>query len=171
MLLPNCCQVPVIGSAPNADAASLAAARAADPTLIPCCPAAFDLDAIRTALKLDSVARKPAFVLLNAEPPFGKVCEEARLGLKYGGANPPVPIPHHLLRSTILSMVAAPIGRWTQECSRFGNRGRTPTAGRWNALPGFRPVCPNDNAHDRLADNTQLAQVGFHTGLNCAVGG
>src|SRR5438046_1328007 len=38
----------LIDSAPNADAASLAAARVADLILIPCRPAAFDLDAIGT---------------------------------------------------------------------------------------------------------------------------
>jgi chromosome partitioning protein len=56
----------IIDSAPNADAASLEAARAAELILIPCRPAAFDLNAIGTTLNLASVAAKPAFVLLNA---------------------------------------------------------------------------------------------------------
>jgi len=62
----------VIDSAPNADAASLAAARAADLILIPCRPAAFDLNAIATTLNLAAVAQKPAYVLLNAVPPLGR---------------------------------------------------------------------------------------------------
>src|SRR4051812_42131548 len=60
----------IIDSAPNADASSLAAAQAADLILIPCRPAAFDLNAIGTTLNLAAVAGKPAFVLLNAVPPL-----------------------------------------------------------------------------------------------------
>jgi chromosome partitioning protein len=62
----------IIDSAPNADAASLAAARAADLILVPCRPAAFDLNAIGTTLSLAVVAGKPAFVVLNAVPPSAK---------------------------------------------------------------------------------------------------
>src|SRR5262249_34596782 len=61
----------------NADAASLAAAQAADLILIPCRPAAFDLNAIGTTLNLAAVAGKPAYVVLNAVPPVGKVGEAA----------------------------------------------------------------------------------------------
>lgn len=67
----------IIDSAPNADSASMAAARAADLILIPCRPAAFDLNAIGTTLSLASVAGKSAWVLLNAVPPQGKLGEEA----------------------------------------------------------------------------------------------
>jgi chromosome partitioning protein len=75
----------LIDSAPNADAASLAAARVADMILIPCRPAAFDLDAIGTTLNLAAVAGKPAWVLLNAVPPQGKLGEEATAALQQGG--------------------------------------------------------------------------------------
>ena len=61
----------IIDSAPNADTASLAAAKAADLILIPCRPASFDLNAIGTTLSLAAVASKPAYVLLNAVPPQG----------------------------------------------------------------------------------------------------
>jgi chromosome partitioning protein len=87
----------IIDSAPNADAASLAAARAADLILVPCRPAAFDLNAIGTTLNLASVAGKPAFVLLNAVPPLGKVGEEARVALKNGGVNVAAPVLHQLV--------------------------------------------------------------------------
>jgi chromosome partitioning protein len=87
----------IIDSAPNADAASLAAARAADLILIPCRPAAFDLAAIGTTLNLASVASKPAFVVLNAVPPLGKVGEEARRVLMDGGVQVAPPLLHHLV--------------------------------------------------------------------------
>jgi chromosome partitioning protein len=86
-----------IDSAPNADAASLAAAQAADLILIPCRPAAFDLNAIGTTLNLASVAGKPAFVLLNAVPPVGKVGEEARLALENAGVQVVGPVLHQLV--------------------------------------------------------------------------
>lgn len=87
----------IIDSAPNADAASLAAARAADVILIPCRPAAFDLNAIGTTLALASVAGKPAFVLLNAVPPQGRVGEEARQALIGGGVAVAEPVLHQLV--------------------------------------------------------------------------
>jgi chromosome partitioning protein len=77
----------LIDSAPNADSASLAAARVADLILIPCRPAAFDLDAIGTTLSLATLANKPAWVVLNAVPPKGKLVAEAAIpapaGLSY----------------------------------------------------------------------------------------
>src|SRR5579883_355876 len=87
----------LIDSAPNADAASLAAARAADLILIPCRPAAFDLNAIGTTLNLAAVAAKPAYVLLNAVPPHGKVGEEARAALRAGGVAVADPVLHQLV--------------------------------------------------------------------------
>lgn len=87
----------IIDSAPNADAASLAAARAADLILIPCRPAAFDLNAIGTTLNLAAVAGKPAFVLLNAVPPLGKVGDEARRALTAAGVAVADPMLHQLV--------------------------------------------------------------------------
>lgn len=87
----------IIDSAPNADAASLAAARAADLILIPCRPAAFDLGAIGTTLNLAAVANKPAYVVLNAVPPLGRVGEEARDALRAGGVAVAEPMLHQLV--------------------------------------------------------------------------
>jgi len=87
----------ILDSAPNADAASLAAAQAADLILIPCRPSAFDLNAIGTTLNLASVAAKPAYVLLNAVPPYGKVGEEARAALTAAGVTVAEPVLHHLV--------------------------------------------------------------------------
>jgi chromosome partitioning protein len=86
----------IIDSAPNADSTSLAAARAADLILVPCRPAAFDLNAIGTTLNLAAVAGKPAYVVLNAVPPLGKVGEEARNALRAGGVEV-VPVVLHQL--------------------------------------------------------------------------
>ncbi len=87
----------IIDSAPNADAASLAAAKAADLILIPCRPAAFDLNAIGTTLSLAAIAGRPAFVLLNAVPSQGKLAEEARDILSKSGVQVAAPILHHLV--------------------------------------------------------------------------
>jgi len=87
----------IIDSAPNADTASLAAAKAADFILIPCRPAAFDLDAIGTTLSLAVVAGKPAYVVLNAVPPQGKLAEEARETLSKAGIRVADLVLHHLV--------------------------------------------------------------------------
>ena len=86
----------LIDSAPNADAASLAAARVADLILIPP-PAAFDLDAIGTTLNLAAVAGKPAWVVLNAVAPHGKLGEEAAAALRQGGVQVAPLMLHHLV--------------------------------------------------------------------------
>jgi chromosome partitioning protein len=87
----------LIDSAPNADAASLAAARASDMILVPCRPAAFDLNAIGTTLNLAALAGKPAWVLLNAVPPHGKLGEEATVALQQGGVQVAPLSLHHLV--------------------------------------------------------------------------
>jgi chromosome partitioning protein len=71
----------VIDTAPNADRASLIAARAADLIVIPCRPAAFDLEAIEATCDLAALARKPAWVVLSAAPIRSAVVGEARKGL------------------------------------------------------------------------------------------
>lgn len=76
----------VIDTAPNADRASLAAARAADLILIPCRPASFDLDAIEATRDLAAIAKKPAWVVLSSAPTRSAIVEEARSGLEQQGA-------------------------------------------------------------------------------------
>ncbi len=75
----------VIDTAPNADRASLTAARAADLVLIPCRPASFDLDAIEATCDLADIAKKPAWVVLNAAPIRSGIVDEARKGLEGQG--------------------------------------------------------------------------------------
>jgi chromosome partitioning protein len=76
----------IIDTAPNADRASLAAARASDLILIPCRPAAFDLEAIEATRDLATIARKPAWVVLSSAPARSAIVEEARRGLEEQGA-------------------------------------------------------------------------------------
>jgi chromosome partitioning protein len=106
----------IIDIAPNADAASLAAARAADIILIPCRPAAFDLNAIGTTLNLASVAGKPAYVLLNAVPPLGKVGDEARRALDGAG----VAVAELSLHQLVAFSHAVNDGRTAQEFDPTG---------------------------------------------------
>jgi chromosome partitioning protein len=77
----------VLDTAPNADQTASLAARIADLVLIPCRPAAFDLEAIETTLLLAKTAGKPAYVVLNAVPPRSSIGKEAADGLAGRGAN------------------------------------------------------------------------------------
>src|SRR4051794_26277316 len=75
-----------VDTAPNADQAALGAARAADLVLIPCRPSAFDLEAVETTLTLAELARKPAFVVLNAAQVRSGLTGEAGAALATKGA-------------------------------------------------------------------------------------
>ncbi|HLZ24521.1 MAG TPA: ParA family protein [Ktedonobacterales bacterium] len=74
-----------VDTAPNADQAAAHAARAANIILVPCRPAAFDLEAIETTLMLAKTAGKPAYVVLNAVPPRSSIADEAEQGLTARG--------------------------------------------------------------------------------------
>ena len=76
----------IVDTAPNADRASLIAARIADIILIPCRPAAFDLDAIEATRDLADIAKRPAFVVLSSAPVRSPLTEEARRGLEVKGS-------------------------------------------------------------------------------------
>src|SRR3954451_7018680 len=75
-----------VDTAPNADQAALGAARAADLVLIPCRPSAFDLEAVEATLTLAEIARKPAYVVLNAAQVRGGLTGEAGAALAAKGA-------------------------------------------------------------------------------------
>ena len=84
----------ILDTAPNADQTASLAARAADIVLIPCRPAAFDLEAVETTLMLAKLTAKPAYVVLNAVPPrSGGTDKEAALRLEAQGASV---APHRL---------------------------------------------------------------------------
>jgi chromosome partitioning protein len=84
----------ILDTAPNADQTASLAARAADVVLIPCRPAAFDLEAVEVTLMLARTAQKPAYVVLNAVPPrSGGIDKEAAEQLTGQGASV---APHQL---------------------------------------------------------------------------
>jgi chromosome partitioning protein len=83
----------VLDTAPNADQTASLAARAADLVLIPCRPAAFDLEAIETTLSLTKAVGKPAYVVLNAVPSRSGISDEAAASLAGQGAQV---APHRL---------------------------------------------------------------------------
>ena len=84
----------ILDTAPNADQTASLAARSADIVLIPCRPAAFDLEAVETTLMLAKLTAKPAYVVLNAVPPrSGGTDKEAAARLEAQGASV---APHHL---------------------------------------------------------------------------
>ena len=75
----------VIDTAPHAEGAALAAARAADLIVIPCRPALFDLHAVSGSLDIARLAGVPAVAVLNAVPPRGTLTAEARAVLAEAG--------------------------------------------------------------------------------------
>ena len=68
----------VLDGAPNADAATLAAAKVADIILIPCRPTAMDLAAMTATLSIATIANTPAWIVLNAVHHLGHQEKEAR---------------------------------------------------------------------------------------------
>ena len=75
----------VIDTAPHAEGAALAAARAADLIVIPCRPALFDLHAVAGSLDIAGLSGVPALAVLNAAPPRGALAAEARTALGDAG--------------------------------------------------------------------------------------
>lgn len=58
----------IIDTPPHADAVALQSAKVADLVIIPTRAGGFDLEAIQTTLEMVEIARKPAYVLINAVP-------------------------------------------------------------------------------------------------------
>ena len=71
----------VLDTAPDTDAGTRAAARAADVILIPCRPAAADLSAIRATVQIARRARTPTYAVLNAAPVRNPLVEQAHTAL------------------------------------------------------------------------------------------
>lgn len=78
----NGAKLTVIDTAPHSEQAALAAARLSDLILIPCRPAVFDLRAIQQSIDIAALAKKPAFVVLNAVPARGTREKESRQALE-----------------------------------------------------------------------------------------
>lgn len=73
----NGADVAIIDTAPHSDRDALAAAKVADLVFVPCRPTVLDLHAIKRTVDLVESARCPAFAVLNAVPPTGKLGNEA----------------------------------------------------------------------------------------------
>ena len=71
----------LIDTAPHAEQAALAAARAADLVLIPCRASLLDLHAVRASYDIAALARTPAVAVLNAVPARGGLANEAQAAL------------------------------------------------------------------------------------------
>ena len=87
----------VIDTAPAADATPMKAAKVADLVVVPCRPAAFDLEAIETTLDLCRLAKARAVVVLNAAPTRSKVVSEAAAEVeRLGGTVCPLIVRHRV---------------------------------------------------------------------------
>ena len=71
----------VLDTAPDTDAGTRAAARAADVILIPCRPSAADLSAIRATVQIAQRARTRTYAVLNAAPVRNPLVDQARAAL------------------------------------------------------------------------------------------
>ena len=74
-----------IDTAPHAESAALAAARAADLVLVPCRPSILDLRAVAASRDIALLAGTPATGILCATPARGPLAGEARGALEAGG--------------------------------------------------------------------------------------
>jgi chromosome partitioning protein len=87
----------VLDTAPHADQTALRAAKSADLVLVPCRPATFDLEAIRTTLDICQLTKRPAIVVLNAAPIRSRVVGEAQQAVgDHGGEVCPVVVHHRV---------------------------------------------------------------------------
>jgi chromosome partitioning protein len=77
----------IIDTAPHSEKDALLAARNSDLILIPCRPAILDLKAITQTIDLAKLAKKKAFVVLNAIPPRGTLSKDAEKALNNMGVN------------------------------------------------------------------------------------
>lgn len=83
----------LIDTAPHAEAAALAAARAADLVLVPCRPSVLDLRAVTASQDIARLAGTPAAAVLCAVPARGPLAGEAQSALEaYGLPVAPVRI-------------------------------------------------------------------------------
>ena len=101
----------LIDTAPHAESAALAAARAADLILVPCRPSILDLRAISASHDIARLAGTPASVVICGAPPRGTLATEAETALKGQGLSlAPVRIGH---RAAFVHAVTA--GQGVQE--------------------------------------------------------
>ena len=88
----------VLDTAPHADSAALTAAAAANLVIVPCRPSIVDIETARTTLDLIRVVRTPAFVAMNAVPPWGGDTRQAVTAIRDAGI---AACPHHLTQRVV----------------------------------------------------------------------
>jgi len=110
-----------IDTPPNADAAAVKAAKAADLIIIPCQPSAFDLHAILTTADLVAISRKPAYVVLNgAHPQAQKAISDAtKLLTEYDLQIAPV-----VITKRAIYQIASERGKLVSEIEPIGSAAR-----------------------------------------------
>ena len=116
----------LIDTAPHAESAALAAAKAADLVLIPTRPGILDLRAIGSTADLAKIAGKPAYVVLNAIPPGAtRLIEDARAAAAVHGLQiAPVVIEQraalsHSLTAGLTAQEYEPYGKAAEEIARL----------------------------------------------------
>ena len=88
-------QLCIVDTAPHAESAALAAARAADLVLVPCRPSILDLRAVTASRDIAMLAGVSAVAVLSAVPPRGSLADEAQDALRaHGFVVAPVRIGH-----------------------------------------------------------------------------
>ena len=113
----------IIDSAPHAEAAALAAARAADLVLVPCRASVLDLRAVTASQDIARLAGTPAAVVLCGVPARGPLATEAQSALEtYGLPVAPVRIGH---RAAFVHAMTA--GQGVQEHEFRGKAARETT--------------------------------------------
>jgi len=111
----------IIDTPPNADAAAVKAAKAADLIIIPCQPSAFDLHAIMTTADLVAISRKPAYVVLNGAHPQAQkaITDATKLLTEYELSIAPV-----VITGRAIYKIAAERGKLVSEIEPIGPAAR-----------------------------------------------
>ena len=105
----------LIDSAPHSGDVALAAAEVADLILIPCRPGILDLRAIGATARIVKLARKAAFVVLNAMPPNApNILADARAAVGVHGFDVRAPA-FHLLQQRAAFAHALTVGKTAHE--------------------------------------------------------
>ncbi len=111
----------LIDTAPHAESPALAAARAADLTLIPCRPSVLDLRAVSASRDIARLANTPAAAVLCAVPARGSLANDAQTALEAHGFDiAPTHIGHraafvHAATTSLGVQELEPYGKAAQE--------------------------------------------------------
>ena len=110
----------LIDTAPHAEAAALAAARAADLVLVPCRPSVLDLRAVTASQDIARLAGTPAAAVLCAVPARGPLAGEAQSALEAYG----LPVAPVRIGQRAAFVHAMTVGQGAQEYEHGGKAAR-----------------------------------------------